>query len=309
MAIGSQRMDRAIILATTLIAVGMLVGATYLRAVHATDYRLDGAELRPPATGAAFVAALGLYAPDVQVELSTVAAGAPTVVAAAAAGDAEHDGAPVAVVSTSDDDVSSFERALDERAAPLGGDLSCHGRRGYDISGDSAFVWGLTFHVKSEVECCRACAAHRTICSLDESVGKPFWTNSQTPQGKAQVSKCGRNPARLCNAFVYCPEERCFSYTPHNHSRHECWLKHEPNVTHPIAHGTDFPPEMRNAPRKNWPWAVSNVTWPGPPPLRVQWIAGLVLPRGEPVWVQPQMPSWFRSFCGGKFGPCTRLAS
>ena len=28
------------------------------------------------------------------------------------------------------------------------------------------------------------------------------------------------------------------------------WLKHESNVTHPIAHGPDFPAEMRAAPRK-----------------------------------------------------------
>lgn len=200
-------------------------------------------------------------------------------------------------------DEPTFEQQLDARAQ-LDADLSCHGRRGYDISGDAAFVWGLTFHVSDEVECCRACAAHRLMCGQPGARGRPFWTTPEglgTPQ---QTAKCGRSD-KACNAFVYCPDERCFSYTPHNHSRHECWLKHEANVTHPVAHGPDFPEEMRRAPRKHWPWAVSNVTWPGIPPPRVQWISGLVLPRSESAWVQPRPPSWFVKFCTGKYGPCT----
>jgi hypothetical protein len=300
----TQRLDRAIMLGTTVIAVCLLIGATYVRV--SSDVKLGGAEVRPAASSAAAAAALGMYAPDVASEVSTrgLLLARPEPQSAAAA--ATVAGGAVSALGATVGSEASFEAELDRRAQLEAG-LSCHGRRGYDISGDAAFVWGLTFHVKDEVECCRACAAHRIHCAEPDSHGKVFWrTSLNYPKDKPQTGRCGRARTRLCNAFVYCPAERCFSYTPHNHSLHECWLKHEPNVTHPIAHGPDFPPEMRHAPRKSWPWAVSNVTWPGLPPERVQWIAGLVLPIKERVWVQPQMPSWFVNFCSGKFGPCTR---
>lgn len=267
--------------------MSLLVGATYLRS--AANVKLGGEPSSAVAVSAASVAPHGAF----DASIASIAALRAAPVA----------GAALTAAVPPLNDVAAFERDLDARAA-LDSELSCHARKGYDISGDAAFVWGLTFHVNDEVECCRACAAHRLTCGQPSAQGKPFW---RTPAelGKPQVARCSRSE-KLCNAFVYCPEERCFSYTPHNHSRHECWLKHEANVTHPIAHGPNFPEEMRRAPRKSWPWAVSNVTWPGSPPARVQWIAGLVLPRTERVWVEPQSPSWFTKFCNGQFGPCTR---
>ncbi|KAG8464937.1 hypothetical protein KFE25_012300 [Diacronema lutheri] len=273
----SRSTDRRIVLVTSAMAVGLLFGATRLRT--SASVQLGDAPLP---------AVLAPAAPE-----AGAAARLPP------AGDAAPHDATAPLV----DVAGAFERELDARAA-LDGGLSCHGRRGFDISGDAAFVWGLTFHVADEVECCRACAAHRLMCAQPSAQGKPYWRTS-AGAGRPQVARCGHS-SQLCNAFVYCPEERCFSYTPHNHSRHECWLKHEANVTHPIAHGPDFPPQMRAAPRTHWPWAVSNVTWPGAPPERVQWIAGLVLPASERVWVQPRSPSWFVKFCAGPFGPCTR---
>lgn len=224
-------------------------------------------------------------------------AGSSQVVVAATVGRAASTADPVAAARPP----PSFEEELDAKAQ-LGDDLSCHGRRHFDLSGDAAFVWGLSFHVADEVECCQACAAHRRTCSAPDSQGKTFWTASLARTYKA---KCGKPGGKLCNAFVYCPDERCFSYTPHNHSRHECWLKHEPNLTHPIAHGPSFPAEMRRAPRKDWPWAVGESVWPGEPPELVQWSTGLVVPRSERVWTTNIMPSWHTKFCTGKYGPCS----
>jgi hypothetical protein len=306
------QLDRVIMSGSMLVAGGLLVCAAYLNT--SSEVKLPGAAV-DVGTAATSAAVLGIALPA-------------AVRAAAAAKLA----APVA------DPIGAFEADLDARAQLEAG-LSCHGRRGYDISGDAAFVWGLTWPVEDEVECCRACAAHRIKCAQPESRGTVFWRASV----RGLDAKCGKPGGKLCNAFVFCPAGRCFSYTPHNHSRHEwcappvaagvypsrcvpvltdtasssalpalpsarSWLKHESNITHPIAHGPDFPPEMRAAPRKHWPWAVSNVTWPGPVPENVQWIAGLVEPKAEPVWVAPRMPTWFTKFCTGKFGPCTRTA-
>jgi hypothetical protein len=42
----------------------------------------------------------------------------------------------------------AFRAQVDAQAAlPEKEDLSCHARAGYDIAGDAAFVWGLSFHV------------------------------------------------------------------------------------------------------------------------------------------------------------------
>jgi hypothetical protein len=121
---------------------------------------------------------------------------------------------------------------------------------------------------------------------------------------RARASRAAPARAPRAALFAYSCRARAPSLRPAALAR--SWLKHESNITHPIAHGPDFPPEMRAAPRKHWPWAVSNVTWPGPVPANVQWIAGLVELRAEPVWVAPRMPSWFTKFCDGRFGPCTR---
>mmetsp|Transcript_11365 Transcript_11365/g.38767 ORF Transcript_11365/g.38767 Transcript_11365/m.38767 type:complete len:260 (-) Transcript_11365:194-973(-) len=202
--------------------------------------------------------------------------------------------------------VDAYEAKVDNEAA-LGGGLSCHAREHYDLSGDAAFVWGLTFHVRNAVECGRACAAHQRLCSEPNAQGRVFW---KTDVGSnPQEARCGRPGPKVCNSFVFCPEPRCFSYTPHEHGAkgggYECWLKHESNVTHPVASGPKLPPEMRDAPRKHWPWAVEEKVWPGKPPEYVQWTTGIVVPKNEPVWIAPQKPSWHTKFCTGAFGPCS----
>ena len=145
--------------------------------------------------------------------------------------------------------------------------LSCHAREGHDIAGDDAFVWGLAFNVASAAECCAACAAQRKVCGEKESRGKQFWRASRREKTQARCN--GHTGA--CNAWVFCPgspdaagyEDRCFSYaacqpactaklgidpmlcvrcyhrsyTIHNHSKGECWLKHEPNVSYPTSPG------------------------------------------------------------------------
>ena len=136
----------------------------------------------------------------------------------------------------------AFTSAVDTGAAlPVKENLSCHARDGFDISGDAAFVWGLSFHVKSASQCCRACAQHQRLCGKgEESQGKVF-----TEDGR----KCTSRRSRTCNAWVFCGGPRCFSYDVHNHTFGECWLKHESNEPRPIAVGPTLPLAMRTAPR------------------------------------------------------------
>lgn len=184
------QLDRVIMSGSMLVAGGLLVCAAYLNT--SSEVKLPGAAV-DVGTAATSAAVLGIALPA-------------AVRAAAAAKLA----APVA------DPIGAFEADLDARAQLEAG-LSCHGRRGYDISGDAAFVWGLTWPVEDEVECCRACAAHRIKCAQPESRGTVFWRASV----RGLDAKCGKPGGKLCNAFVFCPAGRCFSYTPHNHSRHE----------------------------------------------------------------------------------------
>lgn len=136
----------------------------------------------------------------------------------------------------------AFTAAVDVGAAmPVEENLSCHARDGFDISGDAAFVWGLSFHVKSASECCRACSQHQRLCGKgEESKGKVF-----TDDGR----RCTARRSRTCNAWVFCGGPRCFSYDVHNHTFGECWLKHESNEPNPIAVGPTLPAAMRAAPR------------------------------------------------------------
>ena len=206
-----------------------------------------------------------------------------------------------------------FHVRVDRAAAlPYDEGLSCHARDGYDLAGDAAFVWGLTFHVASAAECCAACAAHRRACAGGRARGRTFWDASQ-PRARVPraAAKCSAD-ARGCNAWVYCPgspglagaEDRCFSYTIHNHSAGECWLKHEPREAEPIAHGPELPAAMVAAPRKAWPWAVDPRVWPWEPPRRVAWQSGILAPRGARVWQRTVKPDWHDKFCRGKHGPC-----
>ena len=202
----------------------------------------------------------------------------------------------------------AFAAAIDTAAAlPPDEGLSCHARDHYDLSGDAAFVWGMGFRVKDGAECCAACAAHRRLCGRNRSRGSVFW---KTSQGRSHTCSSGRR--NVCNAWVFCagdpsapPEyaNRCFSYDVHNHTRGECWLKHESNPASPVAAGPTLPRAMREAPRKQWPWAVSEKLWPWPVPEYLTWQSGVVAPSGATTWQAVGVPGWHRRFCK-RHGPC-----
>ena len=112
---------------------------------------------------------------------------------------------------------------------------------------------------------------------------------------------CGGRGA--CNAWVFCGSPRCFSYDVHNHTFGECWLKHEPDIASPIAAGPTLPRAMREAPRRQWPWAVSEKLWAGLPPERLQWQSGIVAPRDANVWTNVRLPGWHKGWCK-RHGSC-----
>ena len=122
----------------------------------------------------------------------------------------------------------AFSSSVDAEAG-----RACHARNGLDLSGDAAYVWGTGFHVENAATCCKACAAHRATCGANGSKGNPvYWDD-----GKHKL-RCGRTRGR-CNAFVFCAaaDGQCFSYDIHVHKTGECWLKHEPNISMPVAAG------------------------------------------------------------------------
>jgi hypothetical protein len=197
---------------------------------------------------------------------------------------------------------ASFATRTDAAAALPAG-LSCHARDGRDLSGDAAYVWGMNNIVGSAAECCALCAAHQQACG----------TKARPPAEYAPGKQCGRGRGR-CNAWVYCAgsstpgsEDRCFSYDIHKHRKGECWLKHESNITGPVAAGPTLPRAFREAQRSDWPWAVSDKVWPGDPPERLTWVSGIVAPIAAPAWKEPKQPGWYHRFCkkqpGGTCGP------
>ena len=137
----------------------------------------------------------------------------------------------VAVLSPPPPAALPFAKQVDSNAYALAAEsmegYSCHAREGYDLAGDAAYVWGLAFNVASAAECCAACAAQRQICGQTGSRGKPFWRASRRERTQG---RCSGAPG-VCNAWVFCPgsddtvgaNDRCFSYTIHNHSQGECW--------------------------------------------------------------------------------------
>ena len=191
------------------------------------------------------------------------------------------------------DNINSDARQAGHGGTALRAGLSCHARNGRDLSGDAAYVWGMNNHVASAGTCCAMCAAHQAVCGTQERPALEYWPGR----------RCGRGKGR-CNAWVYCPgssepgfEGRCFSYDVHVHRKGECWLKHERNITGPIAAGPMLPKAMREAPRKQWPWAVSESIWPGNAPEKLTWVSGIVAPPGQPAWAEPRQPGWYHRFC------------
>ena len=75
------------------------------------------------------------------------------------------------------------------------------------------------------------------------------------------------------------------------------WSEHEPNPASPIAAGPTLPRAMRDAPRKEWPWAVAESLWPLPVPEYIAWQSGIVADRSEAVWQSVTLPGWHRRFC------------
>lgn len=166
----------------------------------------------------------------------------------------------------------------------------------------------MNFHVSDAGECCAACKAHRRECEAEGTEGKRFWTPSVDGDGVCGNHKWGDTKVG-CNAWVYCPEEQCFSFDVHVHGRGECWLKYVEDPRRPVPwNGGDdaFPGVMRDAPRGDWPWAVEEKIWPGPMPERVSWTAGVLTTeeQGPPTHQDPQdRPDWWHKFCDA-LGPC-----
>lgn len=178
------------------------------------------------------------------------------------------------------------------------GSVACNPWPHMGYSAEHSFTWGASFKVKDERECCQACLAHNRTCGQPGSAGKTFWHASLQPGG----SKCG-NVGLGCNVWTYCPEERCFAFDIHNHTRNECWLKHSTTpLTPAVGSGGPYAPEMRAAPRKFWPWAVALDVWPWPMPEQASWTSGVLTAPGAQI--APQRPNINRMFCESKHGPC-----
>eukprot|EP00240_Pyramimonas_obovata_P013644 CAMPEP_0118929144 /NCGR_PEP_ID=MMETSP1169-20130426/6230_1 /TAXON_ID=36882 /ORGANISM="Pyramimonas obovata, Strain CCMP722" /LENGTH=229 /DNA_ID=CAMNT_0006871279 /DNA_START=35 /DNA_END=721 /DNA_ORIENTATION=- len=159
----------------------------------------------------------------------------------------------------------------------------CNAEAHTDYGGDPAFVWGMNFKVRDAAECCEACKAHARKCTSPETQGRQFWKPTISGEGRCGGHLLHGQPV-VCNTWVYCGEQQCFSFDIHNHSRGECWLKHVTNPERPEPwNGGDFPPVMRAAPRQNWPWAVAKEVWPYEMPEKVSWIAGVLTPPGGKV--------------------------
>jgi len=70
-----------------------------------------------------------------------------------------------------------------------------------------------------------------------------------------------------CNAFSLCSEDTCFEPDAHSHSRGDCWLKF---TEAPAAPEVNMRGTLSAGARERHPTA----------PEKVQWHAGVVLPRG-----------------------------
>ncbi|KAL3893210.1 MAG: hypothetical protein SGPRY_014389 [Prymnesium sp.] len=204
----------------------------------------------------------------------------------------------------------------------------CHARLHTDYMGEQAPVWGLGspgFHLRDAAECCAACEAHARVCGKRGAERSAWWP--QRPE-----LRCGSAPA--CNIWVFCPEEQCFAFDIHKHTKGlelalglglelwlggwwglqlagECWLKQQStNISRPKdpheGH-TSFPEAMRRAPRKVWPWPVDERIWPHGIPKDVPWISGVLAPPEVEVVSAPANDRWRHRWCAkhsATYGPC-----
>ena len=142
-----------------------------------------------------------------------------------------------------------------------------------------AFTWGLTFKVMSAADCCSACQAHRRVCrpgTEGQIFHVRFWQGSTVP-ARCLPMQGSRTMDTTCNAWVFCPENRCWSSDKWNHTYGECWLKWQKNPLRPHAGARGAYPEKFRA---------RHVT---APPL-VSWISG-ALTEGQPI-VDVDGPHW-----------------
>ena len=230
-----------------------------------------------------------------------------------------------AAAAAADDDfdqrLQALERVLhiDSVAGGEGdvADATCHARANTGYAGDGALVWGLGkpgFHLAGASECCTACQAHARICGGAGSEGKEWWpaeangTASARKHGRRPAMLCGGGQRRACQIWTFCPSPRCFAFDIHVHEFGECWLKFQaerlpeaPKDPH-FGHST-YPERMRQAPRRDWPWAVSMDVWPDAMPREVPWVSGVLAPAGATIgWGRPD-DAWRERWCQ-KHGPC-----
>ena len=185
-------------------------------------------------------------------------------------------------------------------------DPRCHAKEHTGYAGDGAVVWGLGkpgFHLPDAATCCRACMAHKEVCSKPNARGQRWWPDRPD-------MRCGGDPTVACTIWTFCPIERCFAFDIHKHEFGECWLKfqkgEDPPFTRPkdphFGH-TTYPEIMRHAPRKQWPWPVDETIWQGPMPLQVPWMSGVIAPPEVEIVSSPPNDRWRERWCN-KHGPC-----
>jgi hypothetical protein len=101
------------------------------------------------------------------------------------------------VPAVEDDELGVIERQLPPQ---------CHPEPNTDFGG-VAVRWGLTYHVNSAAECCKACLWHAAYARVGQL---------------------------KCNVWVFCPEKNgCPSPDGYDHKFGECWLKqaNQPQAT------------------------------------------------------------------------------
>lgn len=144
--------------------------------------------------------------------------------------------------------------------------------------GGAAFTWGMTFKTESAVACCSACQAHQRICG-SAAEGEVFFVRSW--RGERSPARCAAIPGRAydgkgCNTWVFCPEPRCWTKDPFNHTFGECWLKFSGDPSWPKSPNYGpYPESFRSRHRTA--------------PAMVQWMSG-ALTGGKPLVVDG--PHW-----------------
>lgn len=127
----------------------------------------------------------------------------------------------------------------------------------YEADFDGLAVgWGINNKKATAQECAEACRNHRP----GPHVGGPF---QNLP----------------CNAFVWCPTKHavCFEPDAHKHTAGDCWLKF---IEAPAQPEVNFRGKLSDEFRRRHPNA----------PARVQWVTGVLLPRGTSLGVGTMGP-------------------